>query len=141
VALPPADALALWIERWPGFVGGSTRVVEVDGKWPEPGATLVWQSGPAGRGRVTETVSEYDPQGRLASRVSEKGLSGVQTVTFETDGDETWAELALEYELARYGGTYGKVMNVLFMRRPLRDSLVDTLGRFAAETEAQSAAR
>jgi hypothetical protein len=40
--------------RWPAWVDGLERVVEVAGDWPSTGAAVTWDSGPAGRGRVIE---------------------------------------------------------------------------------------
>ena len=49
--------------RWVAWVDGLDAVVSVDGDWPRVGATVSWQSGPAGRGRVTERVVGYEPLG------------------------------------------------------------------------------
>jgi hypothetical protein len=49
--------------RWPAWVEGLQRVVEVDGDWPAVGASVTWDSGPAGRGRVVEQVVEHEPLG------------------------------------------------------------------------------
>ena len=49
------EAETCWyeVERWPEWVDELARVIEVNGPWPEAGAEVVWESGPAGRGRVT----------------------------------------------------------------------------------------
>ena len=47
--------------RWPSWVDGLERVLDVSGPWPEPGAVVTWESGPAGRGRVVERVVEHEP--------------------------------------------------------------------------------
>ena len=64
-----ADAEALWYDpvRWAAWVDGFGHVVTREGDWPRVGARLVWQSPPAGRGRVEERVVE--PQrARLVGR-------------------------------------------------------------------------
>ena len=62
VPLTAPHALALWsdVERWPSFVEGYARPIELTPDWPAKGARVVWQSTPDGRGRVTETVVEND---------------------------------------------------------------------------------
>jgi Polyketide cyclase / dehydrase and lipid transport len=137
VALPltPSEALALWsdIERWPSFVEGFARRLELTDAWPEPGARVVWESTPDGRGRVTERVTENAPN-RFSTQVFEKALAGTQTLRAvpATDGSEV--ELSLEYELARYGPLSG-IADALFIRRALRDALKRTLYRFSLEAE------
>jgi uncharacterized membrane protein len=146
--IPPAEAMELWsdLERWPSFVDGFSRVVEVSGEWPTAGATLVWQSTPGGRGRVEERVEAYEAPppgpdvamqsnpGRIVTHVSDESLTGRQTVTFSPSPDGVRVELALEYELAA-GGVLQPVTDLLFIRRALRDSLRRTLARFAVEAE------
>jgi uncharacterized membrane protein len=146
--IPPAEAMELWndLERWPSFVDGFSRVVEVSGEWPTAGSTLVWQSTPGGRGRVEERVEAYEAAppgpdiamqsnpGRIVTHVSDESLTGRQTVTFSPSPDGVRVELALEYELAA-GGVLQPVTDLLFIRRALRDSLRRTLARFATEAE------
>jgi ribosome-associated toxin RatA of RatAB toxin-antitoxin module len=138
VPADPETARALWtdVRRWPTFVEGFAHVVEVSRDWPEEGARLVWQSNPAGRGRVTEKVVKSDA-GRLTTQVYEDALVGEQTVTFEPAEEGTRVELRLEYELARSGPLRG-LADVLFIRRALRDALRRTLGRFAVEAEEEA---
>lgn len=148
VPIPPAEALELWadLDRWPSFVDGLSRVVEVTEDWPEAGAELVWESTRGGRGRVAERVEAYEAPppgpdvamqsnpGRLVTRVSEEALTGEQTVTFSPEPEGARVDLALDYELTR-SGLLQPVTDLLFIRRALRDSLRRTLGRFAAESE------
>ena len=66
-----SEAEALWYDtsRWPTFVDGFAHVVNKEGDWPAAPSTLVWQSTPAGRGRVLERVTEYEPRlGQTARR-------------------------------------------------------------------------
>ena len=136
--LTPAEALDLWanVERWPSFVEGFARRLELTGEWPEPGGRVVWESNPDGRGRVTERVTENTPD-RFSTQVFEKALSGTQTLRAlpATDGSEV--ELSLEYELTRYG-PLGGIADALFIRRALRDALKRTLYRFGVEAEEEA---
>jgi hypothetical protein len=163
IPLEPRDALALWsdCERWGAFVEGFERVVERDPRWPAKGATVVWESIPQGRGRVTERVVEWDPERRLDTEVVEEPLgggaarlSGRQALTLERadarepaaraparragadapgGGAASQAELALEYELARRAGVFERLTDVLFVRRALAAALDRTLARFGTE--------
>ncbi len=159
--LAPTDVLRLWtdVERWPSFVEGFARRLELTEAWPEPGGRIAWESAPSGRGRVTETVVEHGAD-RFSTQVYEAALTGVQTLRVvavndggagarsndgtegETseDGAEAEAsevELSLEYELARYGALRG-LADALFIRRALRDALRRTLDRFAIEAEEEA---
>src|SRR5688500_1420576 len=46
VPLTPPEALALWtdVERWPSFVEGYARRLELAPDWPAKGARVVWES-------------------------------------------------------------------------------------------------
>jgi hypothetical protein len=144
--LEPTRALAVWAdpERWPAFVEGFERVRELDPRWPAVGATVVWESIPAGRGRVSERVVEYAPSERFVTEVSERPLGGGSprlegrqylALHLGDAGSEASAraELRLEYVLAEGAGVPGRITDLLFVRRSLRDALVRTLDRFAAE--------
>ena len=141
VALPPEQAAELWrdVRRWASFVEGFARLREVSPEWPAEGARVVWESGPSGRGRVTERVVESGER-RFATRVFEDALSGLQRAAFEPVDEGTRVELRLEYELSRYGPLRA-VADVLFIRRALRDALRRTLRRFSVEAEEEAGLR
>jgi hypothetical protein len=141
LTLPPPHVLALWsdVERWPSFVEGFARRLELSPEWPEKGARVVWESGPEGRGRVTETVVENSAD-RFATQVYEEALMGTQTLRVVPSGDGSEIELTLEYRLAKYGPLAG-VADAIFIRRALRDALRRTLFRFAIETEDEAGLR
>jgi polyketide cyclase/dehydrase/lipid transport protein len=136
--LTPPDVLRLWsdVERWPSFVEGFARRLELTDKWPEPGGRVVWESTPDGRGRVTENVVENAPD-RFSTQVFEKALAGTQTLRVLPASDGSEVELSLEYELTKYGPLRG-VADALFIRRALRDMLRRTLFRFAVEAEEEA---
>lgn len=139
--LSPPDVLALWsdVERWPSFVEGYARRLELSPDWPDKGARVVWESTPDGRGRVTETVVENSVD-RFSTRVYEEALMGTQTLRAAPAGDGSEIELTLEYELAKYGPLRG-VADALFIRRALRDALRRTLFRFSIEAEDEAGLR
>ena len=138
VPIAAAAAQQLWTDttRWPTFVDGFARVLEQATDWPEPGAKVVWESGPAGRGRVTERIRDSSATA-ITSEIFEEQLIGVQTVTFEPEGEGAFVEIALDYELQK-GGPLRKVTDVLFIRRAVSDSLARTLKRFSTEAAEQA---
>ncbi|HVG74542.1 MAG TPA: SRPBCC family protein [Thermoleophilaceae bacterium] len=136
--LTPAEVLELWadVERWPSFVEGFARRLELTEAWPEPGGRVVWESTPDGRGRVTEIVTERTGD-RLSTLVYEDALAGTQTLRALPASDGSEVELSLEYELTRYGPLRG-IADALFIRRALRDALRRTLFRFGVEAEEEA---
>jgi hypothetical protein len=141
VSLAPAEALALWsdVRRWPSFVDGFARVLELSPAWPEPGSRVVWTSGPGGRGRVTEKVLERGVR-RFGTRVHEERLVGTQIAEVAPAAPGARVELRLDYQLVK-GGPLSGVLDFLFIRRALRDALVRTLRRFAVEAEEDAGLR
>jgi Polyketide cyclase / dehydrase and lipid transport len=129
----PLVAQRLWTDttRWPTFVDGFGHVLEQDERWPEPGAKVVWQSGPAGRGRVTERIRE-NAAGVVSTDIFEDQMTAVQTARFAADGDGCEVVLELDYELTR-GGPLRKLTDVIFIRRALAMALDRTLRRFSTE--------
>ena len=141
VRLAPEAALRLWtdLSRWPTFVEGFARVVEVDPGWPGEGSRVIWESIPSGRGRVTEKVIENAP-GQFATMVFEDRLSGRQALrAIESEGGAR-LELTLEYTLTSYG-PLGPLADAIFIRRALRDSLRRTIQRFEVETDEEAGLR
>jgi hypothetical protein len=142
LVLTPEAALRLWtdVDRWPSFVEGFARRIDRSPEWPRAGARLVWESSPAGRGRVTEKVVEAEGPDRFVTQVFEERLHGTQTFRVVESEGGSRAELALEYELTKYG-PLGAVADVIFIRRAIRDSLRRTLSRFAVEAEEEAGLR
>jgi hypothetical protein len=141
VPLGPAEALALWsdVERWPSFVEGFARRLQLAPDWPAKGARVVWESSPDGRGRVTETVLEHEAS-RFSTQVFEEALMGTQTLRVAPAPDGAEVELTLDYELAKYGPLAG-IADAIFIRRALRDALRRTLYRFTVEAEDEAGLR
>jgi hypothetical protein len=139
--LSPPEVLALWtdVERWPSFVEGFARRLELSPDWPAKGARVVWESTPDGRGRVTETVIENEAD-RFSTQVFEEALMGTQTLRAVPASDGSEVELTLDYELAKYGPLAG-VADAIFIRRALRDALRRTLYRLGIEAEEEAGLR
>jgi hypothetical protein len=134
VPLPAVSAQRLWTDttRWPTFIDGFARVLELDPTWPQPGSKVIWESGPAGRGRVTERIREITAEA-VVTDVYEDQLTGRQTVTFDPDADdETFVMIELDYTLQK-GGPLRRLTDLLFIRRALTDALGRTMRRFSTE--------
>jgi hypothetical protein len=142
LVLTPEAALRLWtdVSRWPSFVEGFAHTLELGPDWPAGGSRLVWESTPAGRGRVTEKVVEGEGPDRFVTRVFEERLVGTQTFRVVESEAGSRAELSLEYQLTKYGPLRA-LADAIFIRRAVRDSLRRTLFRFAVEAEEEAGLR
>jgi Polyketide cyclase / dehydrase and lipid transport len=133
-----ADAEALWYDphRWPSWVDGFGHVVSLDPSWPEAGAELVWESPPAGRGRVTERVVHYEMRSGQTLEVEDATMSGRQKVAFEPGPESVEVTLSLEYRI-KDRTPLTSVVDVLFVRRAMNDALRRTVTRFVNERKAE----
>jgi len=133
-----SDAEELWYDtrRWPTFVDGLGHVFKVDEGWPrEPGAVVVWDAKPGGRGRVLERVVSFEARVGQTLEVEDEKIHGRQTIGFQPGGDGCTVSLELEYAIKQDRGV-PTVVDFLFVRRPMRDSLKRTLARFEREVRA-----
>jgi len=132
------EAEALWYDlaRWPSFVDGFGHVVRKEDGWPRSGTTLVWDSLPNGRGRVVERVTAHEAGRGQTVEVEDPRLRGSQTISFQILDDGFGVSLALDYRL-KQGGPLRAVIDLLFIRRAIRDSLRRTLVRFGRELDAE----
>ena len=105
VVLPASvhDAESLWYDTdlWPGWVDGLQDVLAVQGEWPQSGAVVVWVSGPAGRGQVTERVLSYEQLHGQTLEVDDDAVHGVQMVSFTPLDDGVEVNLRLEYRIKK----------------------------------------
>lgn len=132
------EAEAFWYDtdRWPSWVDGLGRVIEVSSDWPAVGGSVAWESGPAGRGGVLERVIAYEPLAGQTNDVQDDSIRGRQTVTFTPAGERSVeVELALQYEV-RKPSPFTPLIDVLFIRGAMERSLRATMSRFAAELAA-----
>jgi hypothetical protein len=118
--------------RWPAWVDGLERVVEVAGEWPATGAKVTWDSGPAGRGRVLELVVAHEPLSGQTLEVRDSSIHGRQSVAFVAVADGVEVTLTLAYELERRS-PLTPVVDLLFIKKAMTTSLTTTLSRFGAE--------
>jgi hypothetical protein len=133
------EAEELWYDphRWAAWVDGFGHTQRLEGEWPEVGARLVWDSPPRGRGRVQEVVIAYEPRAGQTREVEDERLRGIQTVTFEAaDAANVRVTVTLEYEL-KQRHVLTPLLDRLFVRRELSDSLRRTLTRFGHERRAE----
>jgi uncharacterized membrane protein len=129
------EAEQLWYDptRWPSWIDGFAHVVRLDeDRWPDAGATLVWNSRPGGRGRVIERVTAFEQRTGQTLHVEDERLRGTQEVRFSPAGDDTRVTLTLTYALKR-SNPLTPAIDWLFVRRAINDSLSRTLRRFAHE--------
>lgn len=137
VAVPIHEAETAWYDTtgWPLWVDQLARVVEVQGDWPRAGSGVVWQSGPAGRGRVTEKVVEYEPRQGLSAEVQDDSITGTQQVTFDPLPDGVQVGLTLTYKL-KSRSPLSALVDLVFIRRLMGASLAKTLSQFRTTLEA-----
>jgi hypothetical protein len=133
-----SDAEALWYDqrRWPTFIDGLKSVARVEGDWPHPGALVVWDSWPDGRGRVLERVVSHEPRVGQALDVEDEQIRGTQRIAFAPHPGGVTITLELAYELKDPRLRWAP-LDLLFARRPQREGLQRTLRRFAAELHAE----
>lgn len=135
----PEGAEALWhdLSRWPGFVDGFRHAVKVEGGWPAAGGRLVWDSRPGGRGRVVEWVTACEPGRGQTAEVEDERLRGTQTIAFVPLRDGVEVALELRYAL-KARNPLTPIVDLLFIRRALADSLRRTVRRLGDELAAES---
>ena len=133
-------AEGLWYDtsRWPVFVDGFGHVAKLEGEWPRAGSRLVWDSVPAGRGRVVERVTHYVVREGQTVEVEDEQMTGTQTVTFTArDRGGCRVELDLRWTLKR-SNALSPVVDLLYVRRAFTDALRRTLSRYAREVRADA---
>jgi uncharacterized membrane protein len=133
-----SEAEALWYDtrRWPTFIDGLHHVVKVENDWPHSGGRIVWVSNPGGRGQVQERVVAYAAREGQTADVEDEKIRGTQRVSFTPADNEVIVGLELRYDLkeARPGMA---LVDLLFIRRPQRESLQRTLRRFRIEVASE----
>ena len=133
-----SEAEALWYDttRWPSFVDGLHHIARLEGDWPHAGARVLWDSPPGGRGRVQERVTAYVAREGQTVAVEDEKIYGTQRVSFTPIEGGVTVALELEYTLKQQRPGMAFV-DLLFIRRPQRESLERTLRRFRTEVAAE----
>jgi hypothetical protein len=133
-----SEAEALWYDttRWPTFVDGLHHVARLEGDWPHAGARVLWDSRPGGRGRVQERVSAYAAREGQTLDVEDEKIRGTQRVSFTPTESGVTVALELRYSLKEQRPGIA-LFDLLFVRRPQRESLERTLRRFRTEVAAE----
>lgn len=136
VRATPQEAEALWLDtqRWPSFLDGFGRLTKRSADWPAQGSRASWGTGPAGRGLVLYVVQEREPGKSLILSEEDERTTGEQRTTFEAFPEGCRMTVELTYAV-KPGKGVPKVIDFLFVRRAMRESLRRTLIRFAAEVE------
>jgi hypothetical protein len=134
------QAETLWYDtsRWPGWIDGLERVRDVSADWPNAGARVTWESGPAGRGHVTERVTRYEPLAGQTVEVTDDSITGTQAIAFVPLDDGVAVELSLDYRISKRS-PLTPIVDALFVRGAMRRSLQTTLERFGLELESLTA--
>ena len=134
-----SEAESRWYDtsRWPQWRSECDRVLEVRGDWPQTGSAVIWESGPAGRGRVTERVADYEVRRGQTVEVEDDSIRGRQDVGFSPHTPGVQVTLSLAYEIKRRS-LVTPVIDLLFIRRAMAVSLSTTVSRFGGGLEAVS---
>jgi polyketide cyclase/dehydrase/lipid transport protein len=133
-----SQAEELWYDtsRWPSFIDGLHHLARLEGDWPLAGARVLWDSQPGGRGRVQERVTSFVAREGQTLEVEDEKLRGTQRVTFTPIEGGVTVTLELRYTLKEQRPGMALV-DLLFIRRPQRESLERTLRRFRTEVAAE----
>ena len=133
-----SEAEELWYDttRWPSFIDGLHHLARLEGDWPHAGARVLWDSQPGGRGRVQERVTSYVAREGQTLDVEDEKLRGTQRVSFTPVRGGVTVTLELRYTLKEQRPGMALV-DLLFIRRPQRESLQRTLRRFRTEVAAE----
>jgi Polyketide cyclase / dehydrase and lipid transport len=126
----------LWYDtsRWPTFIDGLAHVAKVEGDWPHAGRVL-WDAKPGGRGRVVEHVVDYEARAGQTLEVEDAKITGTQRIEFHPTERGCRVVLALDYTV-KQRRPFMPVVDALFIRRPMTDSLKRTVARLRREVEA-----
>ena len=125
------EAERCWYDTagWEDWVDELARVVTVSGPWPQAGSAVTWESGPAGRGRVSERVVRHEPLEGQTVAVEDDSIAGEQSVAFVPTGDGVEVVFELTYRIKRRN-PLTPLVDLLFVRRVMAASLARTLTRF-----------
>jgi Polyketide cyclase / dehydrase and lipid transport len=125
------EAESCWLDTsgWPLWVDGLERVLECSRDWPDPGSSVIWESGPAGRGRVSEQVIAREPLASLSLYVHDASITATQRVAFMPTDEGVAVEVTLDYTVNKRS-IFTPLVDMLFIRGAMRRSIATTLARF-----------
>jgi hypothetical protein len=112
---------------WAEWVDAFAGVVSFEG-YPDAGGTLVWRTGAAGRGEVTETVEAHEPRRLHRIAFSDPTMTGTLETTFAIEGEGVRVGQAMTYRLAERG--LFAFLGALFVRSQVRRSVERSLTAF-----------
>ncbi len=134
----PQESMALLSDasRWPEWYPGMTDI-SITAPFPLEGGTVAFKVKSAGMSMpITETVLDYQPD-KLQLFQMEGMLSGRARWELTPEGDGTRLTTTFDYKLP--GGAFGRVADVLIVRRMNDKALREALLNFKALTEQPSA--
>ena len=136
IAALASAAEDLWYDtgRWPTFIDGLAHVARLEGDWPRQGR-VIWDARPGGRGRVVERVVAYEARSGQTVAIEDEKVVGTQRVEFHPTERGCRVALQLDYHVKQQRPLMA-VVDLLFIRRPMTDSLKRTLTRLRREVEA-----
>ena len=139
VDAPLADTWDAYFDSrgWTEWVDAFASVVSSDG-YPEAGGTLVWRTGAAGRGEVTEEVEAHEPRRLHRIAFRDPTMAGGLEATFVIEGEGTRVSQTMTYHLAQRG--VFAFLGTFFVRSQIKRSLERSLRAFS-EHAAQSRSR
>jgi uncharacterized membrane protein len=147
IGAPLAEVWDLYFDRarWAAWVDQFGSVVSESG-YPGAGGELVWRSGAAGRGAVTELVRAHEPRSLHRIEFEDPQAAGELETRFEMrpagEGGERSTRVAqrLDYRLTT-GGPLRAVTDLLFIRSQMRGSLQRSLSDLRLEAERSGSSR
>jgi uncharacterized protein YndB with AHSA1/START domain len=114
---------------WPRWVDAFAGVLSADG-YPLGGGRLVWRTGAAGRGEVTEEVVEHEPRSLHVVSFYDPTMSGTLETRFVMEGGQTRVTQAVDYRLAQRG--LFALLGALWVRGQIVRSVERSLSAFRA---------
>jgi hypothetical protein len=114
---------------WPEWVDAFSSVVSSDG-YPQAGGKLVWRTGSAGRGEVSEEVAVHEPRTLHRIRFADPTMTGELETRFGVEGGHTRVSQAMTYSLVERG--VFAFLGALFVRSQIKRSLERSLGALRA---------
>jgi hypothetical protein len=133
----PASLAETWeaffdARGWPEWVDAFAGVVSSEG-YPESGGRLVWRTGAAGRGEVSEEVVAHEPRSRHVARFKDPTMTGELETLFEIEGHGTRVSQTMDYRLVERG--LFAFLGALFVRSQVARSLERSLAGLGDHVE------